>query len=248
MNDDPDPTTANHSVGAFPRTRWTWIAQANSNEDSALALSKLCEAYWYPVYGFVRRSGRSAQDAEDLTQGFFARMIEKGSLSQAEETRGRFRNYLLTALKHYLTDEHRKEVAEKRGGGQLPVSIDATQAERRYSTEPRTTMTPEDYFERQWAETLLQHVFESLREDYRARGKGTLYEALEPYVSWRESTTPQQEVADQLGIKVSTMRSEIFQLRRSYGDRLNQAIAATVETPAAIEDELKHLRVVFAKR
>ncbi len=247
---DPD-VTPSHSRGrdaAFPATRWTWIQQAGEGDAEARsALAKLCEVYWYPVYAYVRRVGRSPEDAEDLTQGFFSKLLEKEAFHHAKASKGRFRNFLLSALKHHLTDEHRKASAQKRGGGSAPVSIDQERAERRFQSEPRTAMTPEDAFERQWAETLLRQVFALLQENYASRGKASLYEALEPYVSWGEASVPQQEVADRLGMKVSTLRSEIFQLRRQYGHLLHQTIASTVDSPQAVDDELRHLRKIFAR-
>ncbi|MFT4640954.1 MAG: RNA polymerase sigma factor (sigma-70 family) [Verrucomicrobiales bacterium] len=165
------------SSSKFPLTQWTLIQQMGSKEAAAVALAGLCQSYWYPVYSYVRRNGRSAHDAEDLTQSFFARMIASDGLALARSDRGRFRNFLLTALKRFLTDEYRKKHSLKRGGEQSLISIDQEQAETPFRHEPSETNTSQDAFERQWAAALLDKVYQSLQTEYRNRGKEQVYKA-----------------------------------------------------------------------
>ncbi|MGE5191466.1 MAG: RNA polymerase sigma factor, partial [Deltaproteobacteria bacterium] len=164
----------------FATTRWSLVVAAAGNESGAArgALETLCTVYWYPLYAFVRRRGYAAAQAEDLTQGFFAMLLERGDLVKARPERGRFRSFLLTALKHFLLNEREREQALKRGGSRAPLSFDFPFAEGRFSREPSADTTPEDVFEKQWALTLLEQIQRQLRDEYTAAGKGALFDRL----------------------------------------------------------------------
>lgn len=211
-------------------------------ETAAHALAELCRRYWQPVYHFVRRGGRSPEDAEDLTQGFFARMIEGDRLARARADRGRFRNYLLASLKHYLEDERRKGTAAKRGG-----EVQMEMLERPEEEESVDPHDPEFVFARQWAEALLVAVRDSLRKECAARGKEAFFDSLEPYLPWNASATPQGVVAEQLGMKLSTLRAEIFSMRRRYAQILRETIAETVSTAEEVDDEIRFLKGLFSQ-
>ena len=232
----------------FPPTRWTWVQEVAGDEPEAAAsaLSHLCDEYWYPVYSFIRREGRSPEDAEDFTQGFFAALITSGGLGAARKSRGRFRSFLLASLKHYLVDEHRKTETQKRGGRVMIVSIDQNEAEERYHAEPVADgLDPESAFARQWAETLMASVHDVLRVEFAERGKEALFEAMEPFLPWNATSDGQGPVADALGMKLNTFRSHVFHLRRRYAETLREKISETVATEDEIDDEIRFLKNIF---
>ena len=239
---DSSSTNPQPRESAFPPTQWTLIQQAKEEcLDAQGALSQLCESYWYPVYAFIRRTGRSAHDAEDLTQEFFARMLRKGYFAEADSDRGRFRSFLLTSVKNFLSDAYRKATADKRGGYQTVLSIDQELAEKRFHNEPATDLAADDLFQRQWDEALLEKTYENLRAEYETQGKAPVYDALKVYLPWNAEAAPQHEVAAQLGLKAATVRSEIFQMRRRYAAVLRTSIAATVGSHGDVEDEIQEL-------
>src|SRR5205814_2150771 len=164
----------------FPTTRWTMVvAAAHGGPDEVRrGLAKLCEAYWYPIYAFIRRDGADAERAMDLTQGFFARLLEKGDLADVDRSRGRFRSWLLSSVKHFVANERDRERAIKRGGGRAAIPIDGDDAESRYRLEPSEAMTPEKIFERRWAMMLLAGVLEALRREWADEGRGRQFDAL----------------------------------------------------------------------
>jgi RNA polymerase sigma-70 factor (ECF subfamily) len=204
-------------------------------------MASLCETYWYPVYAYVRRQGGDADEALDLTQGFFARLLEKRDLAGVDRGRGRFRSWLVAAVKHYLANERDRSRADKRGGGRPALSIDADDAESRYRLEPSHDVTAERVFERRWALTLLEQVLSALREESAAGGKAELFEALKECIGGRPGDSRYREVATELGMAEGAVRMAAHRLRKRYRELLRQHIAQTVETPEQIEEEIAFL-------
>ena len=233
---------ADNRPSAFVTTQWTLvIAAARSSEPGGHeALAKLCESYWYPVYAFVRRRGHSPEEALDLTQGFFARLMEKNSLATADATKGRFRSWLLGAVKHYISNERERAGAQKRGGGVQKLSIDADDAERRYRYEPSHELTPERIFERRWALTLLDRVVGQLAEEFTHSGKAALFEALSPMLTG-EDRVSYDTVAERLSMSNGAVRVAAHRLRQRYGELLRAEIGRTVDDEAAVEEEIRDL-------
>jgi DNA-directed RNA polymerase specialized sigma24 family protein len=227
----------------FATTHWSIVLSAgrDPSADAGAAMASLCETYWYPVYAFIRRRGGDADKAMDLTQGFFARLLEKRDLAGVDRARGRFRSWLMAAVKHYLSNERDYARADKRGGGHPPISIDAADAESRYSLEPSHELTPDRIFERRWALMLLEHVLSALRRECVDDGKGELFDALKECIGGRPGDSRYREVAAQFDMGEGAVRMAAHRLRRRYRELLRQHIAETVETPEQIEDEIGFL-------
>jgi RNA polymerase sigma-70 factor (ECF subfamily) len=229
--------------GAFLPTRWSLVARAADGREpeAAGALESLCSAYWYPLYAFLRRHGRSPQDAEDLVQGFFAEAIEKGRLARADPARGRFRTFLLASLRHHASNEAERGRASKRGGGRRLTSLDAVDAERRYALEPSTHETPERLFERQWAREVLARALRRASE--RARSgppeRAERFEALLP-LFWDDGP-PQREVAERLGIGETAVKVALHRLRAQVREDLRAEVLETLADPGDLEDEMRRL-------
>jgi len=204
-------------------------------------MAALCETYWYPVYAFIRRQGADADEAMDLTQGFFARLLERRDLAAVDRARGRFRSWLVAAVKHYLANERDRARADKRGGGRKAISIDAADAESRYRLEPSHELTPERVFERRWALTLLNQVLSTLRAESEAEGKGAVFDALKDCIGGRPADARYREAGDELGMNEGAVRMAAHRLRRRYRELLRRQIAETVETSDQIEDEINFL-------
>jgi RNA polymerase sigma-70 factor (ECF subfamily) len=208
---------------------------------SRAALSTLCEQYWYPLYVFLRRQGHDADAAQDLTQGFFARLLEKGWLQDVRPERGRFRSFLLASLSHYVSNERDRARALKRGGPTPPLSLEIETAEGLYQLEPRDEVTPERVFDRRWALTLLDRVVVRLKEEFHERGKGELYETLKVFLDGDRSGDSYKEVGAELKMSEGAVKVAVHRLRRRFRDILRDEIAQTVESEDQIEDEIRHL-------
>jgi RNA polymerase sigma-70 factor (ECF subfamily) len=227
----------------FATTHWTVIlaaGQATSGE-ARRAMAELCETYWYPIYAFVRRQGGDPDEALDLTQGFFARLLERRDLAGIERGRGRFRGWLLLAVKHYLSNERDRSRAAKRGGGRRPVSIDAADAESRYQREPSHDLTPDRIFERRWALALLGQVLSTLQQEYAADGKERLFDALKDCLGGAATEGRYAQVAGELDMTEGAVRMAALRLRRRYRELLRQQIAQTVETSEQVDEEIAFL-------
>lgn len=226
----------------FATTHWSVVLAAGTAETTRAqeALSRLCQTYWYPLYAYVRRRGYQAQDAEDLTQEFFARLLQKHSLARVTREGGRFRSFLLSSLNHFLTDEWRRARARKRDGG-LVVSLDAADAETRYRLEPADGPTPETLYDRAWALALLNSVFQLLRQEYVRVGKGALFDALKFCLTGQRSVIPYAELAGRLGLAENTLKTLVHRLRSRYRELLRREVAQTVAHPSEVEDELEAL-------
>lgn len=205
------------------------------------ALEKLCANYWYPLYAFVRRLGHNAHDAEDLVQSFFAVCLEKNYLGAAEESKGRFRSFLLLALKRFLANEWDKARALKRGGTQTTISLDSLMAEQRYALEPAEPLTADKLFERRWALTLLDQVVNRLRDEQSAAGKCEQFEQLKECITAAGRGTPYAELAERLGTSEGAVKVMVHRLRQRYRELLEEEIANTVASPEEIDEERRHL-------
>jgi RNA polymerase sigma-70 factor (ECF subfamily) len=237
------------STSDFHTTSWTVIlaASAEATADSAEALASLCRTYWQPVYAFIRRYGHTREQAEDLTQGFFARLLEKNYRLDADRTRGRFRSFLLTAVKHFLANEWDRSRALKRGGGQVLLSIDLIDAERWYEPAATHAATPERLFERRWALTLLEHVMRKLRADFDAVGKADHFDRLAVFLNRESGGNRYEAVAGQLGISSGALRMAVHRLRRRYRELLRMEIARTVSSADQADDEIRFLMTALSR-
>jgi DNA-directed RNA polymerase specialized sigma24 family protein len=234
-------------MSEFPTTSWSQVLAAarNPTAEARDALAALCQIYWNPVYAFIRRSGYQRDDALDLTQGFFARLLEKRFVQDADQQRGKFRSFLLTAVKHFLANERDRANAAKRGGGRIPISIDVLQAESWYGPAVVEDITPERLFERRWALSLLDHVMARLGAEYSAAGKAEQFEHLHALLT-REAEDPRYEaVAAEMGVSAGALRMGLHRLRRRYRQVLRAEIADTVAASEEIDEEIRFLMSVL---
>ena len=227
----------------FQTTHWSLVlaAAVNPTTESNVALATLCQTYWNPVYAFIRRSGYTRDQSQDLTQGFFALLIEKHYLRDANQRRGRFRSFLLTAVKHYLANEWDRGHAVKRGGGQIPVSIDLLEAESWHGPAAVEETTPERLFERRWALSLLEHVMARLRAEYSAMGKAEQFDRREGLLTRDAADARYEVLAAEMGVSAGALRMSLHRLRRKYRYVLRAEIAETVSTPEEIDEEIRFL-------
>ncbi len=235
--------------GVFATTHWSVVLAAGgqSTPQSAAALEQLCRTYWYPLYAHVRRRGYGPEDAQDLTQEFFARLLARQWVGMADPRRGRFRCFLLSALNHFLANEWNRAQRLKRGGGQQHLSLDTANGEQLYAQEIDRGLNAEEIFERNWALRFLEHVRSRLRETYAAEGKADRFEMWERFLPGRESMASYVETAAQLGVPEGTLKSDVHRLKRRYGEILREEIAHTVANPHEIDDELRYLIAVLAR-
>jgi RNA polymerase sigma-70 factor (ECF subfamily) len=213
--------------------------------DAAEALEQLCSIYWYPLYAYVRRTGLSRHDAEDLTQSFFERLLEKRRLQLAQRERGKFRTFLLSALKNFLANEWHRARAGKRGGGAPHLQVDLGEAEQLYQLECSDGVTAEKLYELSWATALLQRVRKRLRDQYAAEGKPERFAAAEQFLPGEESRRTYAEVAQELGIAEGTLKSDVHRLKQRFGDLLRAEIMHTVAGTDDVAEELRYLMKVL---
>jgi RNA polymerase sigma-70 factor (ECF subfamily) len=232
----------------FATTHWSVVLATGSADTTRAqeALNTLCRRYWYPLYAYVRRRGCSPEDAEDLTQEFFARLLRAESLADVTREGGRFRSFLLKSMNHFLTDNWRRSRAQKRGGGQV-ISFDAISAEARYTIEPEDVHTPESLYARTWALTLLGTVVQRVRDEYIRTGRSALFEQLKFCLTGQRSEIPYAQLARRLHVPENTVKTLVYRLRQRYRHLLREEIAQTVATPDEIEDELQALFRALAK-
>ena len=241
------PVRENQPAAHFATTHWSVVLAAGRTEQAAAAaaLERLCQEYWFPIYAFIRRKGHDAHQTEDLTQGFFSRLLEKNWLESADPNRGRFRTFLLTAVSRFLANEHDRDRALKRGGGQHVLSFDAQDAEGRYLLELASDSTPETIFEQQWAHQILAVVLEKLRAEFDGGGRAGRFEALKGFLLGEDEVQSYAQTATRLGISESAVKSGIHRLRQRYGEILREEIGHTVETAADVETEISHLMKIL---
>jgi RNA polymerase sigma factor (sigma-70 family) len=235
----PDRPAPTH----FPTTHWSRVIAAGDPAAplARQSLAALCDAYWYPLYAYIRRRGHTPEQAQDLTQEFFAVILEKGLLAKADPGRGRFRAFLRTVCANYLANQHDRETARKRGGGRALLSIDAADAAGRYALEPAHELTPERIFDRTWALTVLSRVFEQLQREYDDSGRGAAFSELRALITHGSQAPSYETIAARLGTTVGAVRVAVHRLRRRYGILLRCEIAATVDDPVEVDDEIRAL-------
>lgn len=224
----------------FATTRWSLVLAAGKASSPAgrQALVALCGTYWFPLYAYIRRRSMRADEAQDLTQEFFARLLEKDSLSSADPARGKFRSFLLGSLNHFLANHWRREQTQKRGGQQTILSLDFEHGESQLTIEPAHSLTPEKIYERRWAMTLLTTALARLREEYVAAGKLPLLERLQPYLGGDGDAAPYREIAGELGLSEGAVKVAAHRMRRRCQGILRAEIAQTVAGPEEVEEEL----------
>ena len=232
----------------FTTTHWSVVLAAGHGTETAAqaALEKLCGAYWYPLYAYVRRSGRDEEAAKDLTQAFFARLLGNNFLGQADRRRGKFRSFLLGALKHFLADEWDKTQAQKRGGGQVILSLDDDTAEDRYRLEPVDETSPDKLFDRRWALTTLEEAARRLRQEYQETGKGELFGELQGFLAGAGEGSGYAEAAIRMGMSENTLKSYVRRLRLRNREILREVIADTVASAGQVDEELRELFAALA--
>jgi RNA polymerase sigma factor (sigma-70 family) len=231
----------------FAATRWSIVLAAGhrSSPDSSRALESLCQTYWYPLYAYVRRRMPDAHEAQDLTQAFFASLLERNALEAADRERGRFRSFLLTAFQNFLVDEWDKSRAQKRGGGLRSIPLNLDSGESRYSLEPVDELSPELLYEKQWALTFLDHVLSRLGAEFAARGKEQQFQALKPFLAGGNDPNSYEIAARELGVSEAAARVALHRARRRYRDILRGEIAETVAGPQEVDDEIRQLRAAL---
>jgi len=234
----------------FATTRWSLVVRAGAGVSvpgSDEALASLCEAYWYPLYAFLRARGYGPDDAQDLTQSFFARMLEKHFVRQADPAKGRFRSFLLASLKNFAANERDRDIAQKRGGGTPVLSLEFEGAEGRFQLEPPTDETPDTIFDRQWALALLDRVMLRLSALAGKGRKDAQFQTLKTYLTGDAPQLSYAEAASRLGMSEGAVKVAVHRLRRQFRDLLRDEIAQTVSSPDEIEDELRHLRSAVSR-
>jgi RNA polymerase sigma factor (sigma-70 family) len=232
----------------FHTTRWSLLLAIRKPDspEAASALETLCATYWYPVYAFIRRSGRSADDARDLTQAFFARVLEKNYFQDAEQTRGRFRTFLLASVRHFISNERDAELALKRGGGIRHVALEVEPEERRFHREPSENETPERLYERRWALAALDAALGRLARKYESTARRKLFEELRPLLTGDEPAS-YAELSARLGASEGALRVAVHRLRKQFASSLREVIAETVDEPRAVDEELRYLMAIVSR-
>jgi RNA polymerase sigma-70 factor (ECF subfamily) len=230
------------SPSQFATTHWSLVLAARDRAEPGAdeALAGLCSLYWYPLYAYVRRRGHGADEAHDLTQEFFARLLERDFLAGVDRGKGKFRAFLLAACSHFLANERDRVRAKKRGGGRAILSLSAADAEGRYSAEPADALTPEKLFERRWAMALLQQVMTRLRDEFEAKDKGRLFDRLRGFLVG-EKGAGYRQAADELGLSEGAVKVAVHRLRQRYRELLHAEIGRTVGAPEEVEEEVRAL-------
>ncbi len=242
LRPDPLPKAANQPV--FTSTHWSVILEAANGESSA-ALEELCRTYWYPLYAYVRRRGYSPEDAEDLTQDFFAGLLARRGLETVSPLKGKFRSFLLASMNHMLADDWDRKNRLKRGGGQPILSFDAMAAEHRYALEPVDDRTAEKIFEHRWAVALVEQVLSRLNEEYGRKGREDLFKALQLFLTNDRADHDYRAAARQLGMTQDTVRVAVYRLRQEFGTLFRESVAQTLDPAENPETEMRHLLSVL---
>ena len=234
--------------GQFTTTHWSVVLAAGTGRAPGAqeALERLCRVYWHPLYAFVRRLGHSPADAQDLTQGFFAYLLERDLVARADRQAGRFRSFQLGSLKHFLAHEHERATALKRGGGQPLLSLDELDPEERYAFEPPDAATPETIFDQRWALQQVESALSRLRAEYVSSGRGPLFDLLKDYVWGDKNALGLAEIAGRLDLTEEAVKKSVQRLRQRFRDSLRAEVAQTVATPDQIDEELRHLRAALS--
>ena len=242
--DSPDSSGVGHpGAASFDTTHWSLVTAAKGSDSrmATAALEKLCRAYWYPLYSYIRRKGLPAVDAQDLTQEFFCRLIDKNHLASVDRSYGRFRSFLLASINHLLANEWEKARTLKRGGGHEIISLDAEEAEGRFLQEPALNDSAEKAFDRRWALTLLDRALGRLREEFTAAGKLQQFDLLKAFLSDIASEGEYAALAESLGLEPGGVAVAVHRLRQRYREIVRAEIAQTVATEAELRAEMEYL-------
>jgi len=233
----------------FTTTHWSVVLAVGdqASPQTQEALARLCQTYWFPIYAFVRKRGYSPEQAQDLTQSFFAAFLEKHHVAKAAPDRGRFRCFLMTSCENFLRNEHDRATAQKRGGGRSLISLDEQDAEQRYLCVPATETDPAKTFEQRWAATLLSNVFTTLQQEFEATGRRALFEALQAHLWGDSDLLPFPQLAERFGLTLSNVKVTAHRLRARYRELLREEIAHTVALPSQIDEEIRHLMNVVSQ-
>jgi RNA polymerase sigma factor (sigma-70 family) len=244
-----DSVSVPGGAAQFPPTLWSMVLQAGAepSPQSEKALATLCAMYWYPLYAYLRRRGCGPHDAQDLTQGFFVHILDGNKLGQVRREKGRFRTFLRAALHNFLSDEHSKACAAKRGGGQRAISLDATEAETRYRCEPADPLDPEKMFERRWAMTLLDRVLARLETECSESRRPERFESLRVYLLGDPTSDTYADVAARLGMSEGAVKVAVLRLRQRYRELFREVVADTVANDVEVEDEMRHIFFVLSQ-
>jgi RNA polymerase sigma-70 factor (ECF subfamily) len=242
-----DQGSVSGAAGRFATTHWSLVVAAKDRTapQAREALATLCSTYWYPLYAYVRRQGYTSDQAQDLTQEFFARLLEKDFLGMVDREKGKFRSFLLASCKHFLANERDRANAQKRGGGRDIVTVDFQAAEGRYSQETSHTLTPDKLFERRWALTLLDQVLARLREEFVQAGESERFERLKLFLMGERKKVPYAQVAEDLHLTEGAVKVAVHRLRRRYRELLRAEIARTLDDPSQIEAEIRDLFTIL---
>ena len=238
--EDNDSRLVAPRAAQFRTTHWSVVLAVGHDDEAnrGRALEELCRTYWYPVYAFIRRQGHDVHDAQDLAQGFFAHVLERDTFATAQREKGRFRSFLLGALKNFLAYEARKQATIKRGGHATIVEIDADDSEERFQLDLAHETTPDKLYLRSWADSLLAQAFDALRRDFDKAGKLALFEALKPHLSGGPEQSSYAQLGASLGLSVGAVTTSIYRMRKRYGELLREEISHTVSSPEEIDDEI----------
>lgn len=250
MPASPEPATGALPLvdQGFHTTHWTIVfAARNETASSQEALASLCSRYWYPLYAYIRRTGATPHEAEDLTQGFFCRLLQYDWLAKVHPSGGKFRSFLLACVKNFLANERDKVLAQRRGGGVRPLPLECEEAETRYMFEPPDPITPELLFERQWVFELLQQTVRTLREEYTGSNRQDLFEDLQGFLPGGEEKASRAEIAEKRGLSANALDVAIHRLRQRFGALLRQRVAETVSSDSEVDAEIRHLMTVLSK-
>jgi len=241
------PSSREAGADIFVTTHWSVVLTAGRSDTTRAhdALARLCRTYWRPLYAYVRRRGHSAHDAEDLTQAFFARLLEREDVAAVSPERGKFRSYLLAAMNHFLSDEWDKTRAQKRGGGRV-IEMDSAVAEAILAQQSDDVLTPEKLFDQRWAITVLEEVHQRLRREHDRDGKGEQFEALRFSLMGERGAVPYATLAGKLNMSEGAVKVAVHRLRQRYRTLLRELVAETVTTPEEVEDELRYLMRALA--
>ena len=241
MTEEP-PTGATKRRSDFFTTRWSVVMTARNDDEASRegALETLCRAYWYPLYSFARRTGNSAHDAQDLTQDFFSHLIRTGALKAADEKKGRFRSFLLASFRNVMTNEWRRRVAAKRGGGQTVFSLDDESPETKFRREAvGAELTPERAYEKRWAETLVDRSLNRLRDEWEKGGRP--FDKLQVFLVGHKGDVRFADLAEELSVSVSALKTSVHRMRKRFGEIFRDEVSQTVSEPGEVDDEVRHL-------
>lgn len=251
MPDSDSHESASKASGPrwFVTTHWSVVLTAKQGNagEAACALEKLCRTYWPPLYAYVRRDGCDKAEAQDLTQEFFARLLAKDYLGRLRHQQGKFRSFLLTCLRNFLSEQRRRAGAQKRGGGCVFISLDEPAGEEGYHLEPVDELTPDQVFERRWAQTILQTALDRLRGEYERRGQTALFQVLQDYQPREQGGRSYAQVGSDLGMTEAAIKSAVQRMRQRHRELLREEVAQTVTRPEEIDEELRHLRVSLGR-